>query len=176
MAGAHHNQESIDRALAALMASAVEDSDGSWSPQFSKVSRDMKRPQTTLRRWWRARDRRHDGELRRGCTRARTEVRQEGAEDWLRVQVGRVKDVVVYITNPLHYSTELVEVPFSEGKKFTVEGTRPDHAARAMKLTVEVLKDLDGLLESEGGAGSPEKRMASLRKAAAQVGLTGRKK
>lgn len=173
MAGrAKYTQEQRDAALAALMASAVEQPGGGWAPMFRDVMRSMSIPKSTLQRWWKGRDVGQDGPLRASCTRARSEVRQEGAEDWIRSQVDRVKAVVWYITDPIHYKTELEVVPFSDGQLLQVQGTRPDHAARAMKLTVEVLKDMDGLLSDDNGAATPERRMSRLRQAATQVGLS----
>ncbi len=166
MAGrANYSQAVKDRCLAALMASAVEAPDGSREPQFRAVARAVDVPRSTLQRWWKSRNRDDDGPLRDSSTRARAEVREEGAKDWLESQVARVKHVVGYITDPLHYSTELVEVPFATDK-VQLKGTRPDHAARAMKLTVEVLAELDKLLtdDVEESFETREEMVASLAK------------
>jgi len=165
-----YTQEQRDTALAALMASAVEGDGGVWKPQFRVVGRQQKLGDRTLRRWWKERDVSQDDALRRANTRARSEVRKDGAKDWLESQVSRVQNVVTYITDPQHYSRELVEVPFSDGKLVRLEGTRPDHAARAMKLTVEVLKDLDGLMAHQS-ASTPDRKLASLKEAARKVGI-----
>ena len=160
MAGrSRYSQQDKDRALAALMASAAQRGDGTLMPQFRPVGRSLGIGQKSLRRWWGERDRTLDAALCRAKTHARIASRANGAETWIEDCVGRIKEGVSWVV----------------AEERRTDDARPDQIARALKDIVFVVKQVDDLTKTDTTA-SPEGRMDSLRKAAAQVGLTGGKK
>jgi len=156
MAGrAKYSQQSKDAALGALMSSASQGQDGAWLPQYRSVSAALRISEKTLRRWWRAREVVDDAALRRSSTRARSEVRAEGAKTWIEDRVEDLRQGVEWVLSPDRRA----------------EVDRPDQMARALKDIAAVVKEVKALTGSDDVT-DPAARMRELRAAAAQVGLT----
>jgi len=156
MAGrAKYSQQSKDAALGALMSSASQGQDGAWLPQYRSVSAALRISEKTLRRWWRAREVVDDAALRRSSTRARSEVRAEGAKTWIEDRVEDLRQGVEWVLSPDRRA----------------EVDRPDQMARALKDIAAVVKEVQALTGSDDVT-DPAARMRELRAAAAQVGLT----
>lgn len=156
MAGrAKYSQQSKDAALGALMSSASQGQDGAWLPQYRSVSAALRISEKTLRRWWRAREVVDDAALRRSSTRARSEVRAEGAKSWIEDRVEDLRQGVEWVLNPDRRA----------------EVDRPDQMARALKDIAAVVKEVQALTGTDDVT-DPAARMRELRAAAAQVGLT----
>ena len=156
MAGrAKYSQQSKDAALGALMSSASQGQDGAWLPQYRSVSAALRISEKTLRRWWRAREVVDDAALRRSSTRARSEVRAEGAKSWIEDRVEDLRQGVEWVLSPDRRA----------------EVDRPDQMARALKDIAAVVKEVQALTGTDDVT-DPAARMRELRAAAAQVGLT----
>jgi len=156
MAGrAKYSQQSKDAALGALMSSASQGQDGAWLPQYRSVSAALRISEKTLRRWWRAREVVDDAALRRSSTRARSEVRAEGAKSWIEDRVEDLRQGVEWVLSPDRRA----------------EVDRPDQMARALKDIAAVVKEVQALTGTDDVA-DPAARMRELRAAAEQVGLT----
>jgi hypothetical protein len=156
MAGrAKYSQQSKDAALGALMSSASQGQDGAWLPQYRSVSAALRISEKTLRRWWRAREVVDDAALRRSSTRARSEVRAEGAKSWIEDRVEDLRQGVEWVLSPDRRA----------------EVDRPDQMARALKDIAAVVREVQALTGTDDVT-DPAARMRELRAAAAQVGLT----
>ena len=156
MAGrAKYSQQSKDAALGALMSSASQGQDGAWLPQYRSVSAALRISEKTLRRWWRAREVVDDAALRRSSTRARSEVRAEGARTWIEDRVEDLRQGVEWVLSPDRRA----------------EVDRADQMARALKDIAAVVREVQSLTGTDDVT-DPAGRMRDLRAAAAQVGLT----
>lgn len=92
-----YSQDDKDHAMGALMASAVL-VDGEWVPDCSATERSTGISNTTLKRWWDARDRGNDGRLREIATRGTAASAEHGARSWLdSVWKGLAKGVDVIV-------------------------------------------------------------------------------
>jgi hypothetical protein len=157
MGAPRYSQQDKDRALQALMASAVEQG-GEWVPNFRRLTKEPDMPSFgTLRRWWAARDVTQDGSLRLPLQRAREQVAHEGALDWYRAQVESCRNVVTYILDPEH--------------RIGDERLRADHMARALKDVWPVIKDIQGALDGKQSRDHAAK-VARLRQRVKRVGLS----
>lgn len=156
MAGrAKYSQDDRDAACAALMASSMERPDGSRAPRYRNVSASLRIPESTLRTWWKARRLDDDCALLRSSTRARSEVRAEGARTWIEDRVEDLRQGVEWVLSPDRRA----------------EVDRPDQMARALKDIAAVVKEVQALTGTDDVT-DPAARMRELRAAAAQVGLT----
>lgn len=174
MPGPRYTQEHQDRALGALMASAVEVG-GQRIPNFRAVERQMGISARTLERWWEKRNVSGDAELCRAVSRARGEVAEEGAGDFLREMTAGIIELARFVLHPHHRSTELVAVPGREGRDEVVRvvqlrGAPIHHAAKALQIVVGLQDDLRHLLQGEA-EGEKSDPLAAARAAAARTGL-----
>jgi hypothetical protein len=162
-----YTQKKRDKALGALMASAVEQDDGSWVPQYRKVGRALSIDDRTLRRWWKRRDVTQDAALRRSSGHARAAVREEGAKTWVEAQVEALKAGVAWVLSPERRAPQ--ERTDHEGREYTIE-PKPDAIARSLKDAMVVIEKVDKLTSGNSNS-TPATRLAGLRRSATKVGL-----
>ena len=155
-----YSQETRDRCLGALMASAVL-VDGEWRPCFRDVARGEDIHHVTLRRWWLARDIREDAPLRTASTRGRNKVRNEGAEDWTRGAWVKLRDLV----------DRVITFDEESGEPITMTHQDRAHLSRAAKLVAETLPAVEAALSDEGDAMSPNERIRRGKLALKRTGI-----
>ncbi len=149
MSGLRSNQERRDRALGALAASAVEVG-GELVPNFLATSRTLGVSRPTLQKWWKARDRAKDAQLRASVTRAREEVAQEGAEAFLGELSQGIRRIAQYLIDAKHYG---------DG------GVRVDHAAKTLAILLDSEERLRAVLTGSGRGSTSTDPMAEAREA-----------
>lgn len=155
-----YSQETRDRCLGALMASAVL-VDGEWRPCFAAVGKEEGISHQTMRRWWRERDHERDVALRGASTRARETVEAEGAEDWTRGAWVKLRDLV----------DRVITFDEESGEPITMTHQDRAHLSRAAKLVAETLPAVEAALSDEGDAMSPNERIRRGRLALKRTGI-----
>ncbi len=155
MSGDRSNQERRDRALGALAASAVE-VDGELVPNFLATSRSLGVPRQSLQKWWKARDKNKDAQLRASVTRAREQVAQEGAEVFLRDLSEGIRRIAMYMIDSKHYG---------EG------GVRVDHAAKTLAILLASEERLRSVLTGTAQASAHRDPLTEAREALARTRL-----
>lgn len=180
MAGRHHSQEDRDRALGALMASAVLRGDV-WQPNYKQTARLMASSgdplvvgEATLRRWWGQRNMARDDALRRSVTTARDTLNEQGATDWLTLMYGRCQAALDVVMTEVE--TEYHEID-REGKKLQPKFLG-DRKARAIQTVMDVAPAIEDRLNGKGDKSAhPQGRIRTLRDAINRKrSLTGRSK
>jgi len=153
MAGGRYNEEQKRQALEALMASAVLNMDGIYVPNTHAVSETVEIHRRTLNRWWDARDRDKDAQLRAAALHAREDLTRNGATDWYSQKLAEARTLADHLLNPATYRD--------------LDG---DKEARLFKLTMDGMKDLQTQLTLAEGDTRKGKR-SRLKLAAKQVGI-----
>jgi transposase-like protein len=147
-----HTAETRQRALAALYASG-DDVDGEWVPNATAVSRVVGMPTTaTLLKWWRDRDKTQDSTHLKAAQRAREEARQQGADAFFTITLGRLREGVSWVLDPEHRQKEprydasgrMLTAP--DGSAVLGYVNRPDHMSRAYKDAAQTIEKIKTLL------------------------------
>ena len=154
-----YTQQDKDRALGALMASALLE-DGEWVPNFNGVAASLEMPRTTLRRWWSGRDRSGDGQLRSGVARARSAIIEDGAREHIEEHIKKgIQRCVQYVADPIHYDSSTYN---DESGREHVRGARLDHAARALETLLKTAAHIEELFsDDETAKTTPAQRAAA---------------
>ena len=147
--------------MGALYASCADQA-GALEPNMIDVERATGISNSTLHRWWHARDMSEDGAARDAMARARATVAGEGAEAWLRQALAKIRG---RLDELLDDTTAFQKAAYDE---------RARGLSTASKAAVEVSTHL-GILEQRAAAGGDsgdgtgavdERVRAALRRAA----------